>query len=88
MFIKFCSEDEPKVLRSSDSRISFVHRETGSLDKLQVRGLVIAAILLTSSACFATHPCGFTFLLSFSPLYFAQYITFIAGSIFPLPFFE
>ncbi|KAE8055526.1 hypothetical protein FH972_012359 [Carpinus fangiana] len=37
MFIKFCSEDEPKVLRASDSRISFVHRETGSLDKLQVR---------------------------------------------------
>jgi hypothetical protein len=55
MFIKFCSEDEPKVLHASDSRISFVHRETGSLDKLQVRGLVIAAIIFSmfhhSSLC-------------------------------------
>ncbi|KAK9984845.1 hypothetical protein SO802_034370 [Lithocarpus litseifolius] len=37
IFIKFCSEDAPKVLRASDSRISFVHHETGGLDKLQVR---------------------------------------------------
>lgn len=88
MFIKFCSEDEPKVLHASDSRISFVHRETDSIDKLQVRGLVIAVILLTSSACFTTHPCAFTFLLNFSPLYLYQYITFIVGSLFPLPFLE
>ncbi|XP_065619172.1 uncharacterized protein LOC112023786 [Quercus suber] len=37
ILIKFCSEDAPKVLRASDSRISFVHHETGGLDKLQVR---------------------------------------------------
>ncbi|KAK9266873.1 hypothetical protein L1049_027132 [Liquidambar formosana] len=37
IFIKQSSEDEPKVLHASDSRISFVYRETGGPDKLQVR---------------------------------------------------
>ncbi|KAF9624988.1 hypothetical protein IFM89_016808 [Coptis chinensis] len=37
IFIKLSSEDEPKVLRVSDSRVSFVYRETGSPEKLQVR---------------------------------------------------
>ncbi|XP_050141691.1 uncharacterized protein LOC126617690 [Malus sylvestris] len=35
--IKLCSEDEPKILRASDSRVSFVHRESEGHDKLQVR---------------------------------------------------
>lgn len=37
IFIKQSSEDEPKILRATDSRISFVYRETGEFDKLQVR---------------------------------------------------
>ncbi|KAF8380627.1 hypothetical protein HHK36_028116 [Tetracentron sinense] len=37
IFIKLSSEDEPKVLRTSDSRVSFVYRDTGQPDKLQVR---------------------------------------------------
>ncbi|KAJ7944655.1 pleckstrin-likey (PH) domain-containing protein [Quillaja saponaria] len=37
LFIKFSNEDEPKVLRASDSRISFVYREAGGAEKLQVR---------------------------------------------------
>ncbi|KAJ4957745.1 hypothetical protein NE237_024856 [Protea cynaroides] len=37
MFVKLSSEDEPKILRASDSRVSFVYRETGGPDKLQVR---------------------------------------------------
>ncbi|OMP08179.1 Vacuolar protein sorting-associated protein 62 [Corchorus olitorius] len=37
LYIKLSSEDEPKVLRASDSRISFVHCENGGTDKLQVR---------------------------------------------------
>ncbi|KAJ4951540.1 hypothetical protein NE237_028372 [Protea cynaroides] len=37
MFIKLSSEDEPKILRTSDSRVSFVYRETGEPDKFQVR---------------------------------------------------
>ncbi|XVE65214.1 hypothetical protein DITRI_Ditri07aG0162900 [Diplodiscus trichospermus] len=37
MYVKLSSEDEPKVLRTSDSRISFVHCENGGMDKLQVR---------------------------------------------------
>jgi hypothetical protein len=62
MFIKFCSEDAPKVLRASDSRISFVYHETGGLDKLQVGRLVAVAILLTSCARFTTHTFSFTYL--------------------------
>ncbi|KAK4844286.1 hypothetical protein QYF36_018501 [Acer negundo] len=37
IFIKLNSEDEPNVLHASDSRISFIYRETGGTDKLQVR---------------------------------------------------
>ncbi|XVF52445.1 hypothetical protein PTKIN_Ptkin05aG0018700 [Pterospermum kingtungense] len=37
MYVKLSSEDEPKVLRTSDSRISFIHCENGGIDKLQVR---------------------------------------------------
>ncbi|XP_057978559.1 uncharacterized protein LOC131164992 isoform X2 [Malania oleifera] len=37
LFIKLSSEDEPKVLRAYDSRVSFVYRETAGPDKLQVR---------------------------------------------------
>ncbi|KAF6135497.1 hypothetical protein GIB67_015350 [Kingdonia uniflora] len=37
IFLKLSSEDEQKVLRASDSRVSFVYRESGGTDKLQVR---------------------------------------------------
>ncbi|PQQ07890.1 uncharacterized protein Pyn_00513 [Prunus yedoensis var. nudiflora] len=37
MYIKLCNEDEPKVLRATDSRVSFVHRKSDGPDKLQVR---------------------------------------------------
>lgn len=37
LFIKLSEEDEPKVLRAFDSRVSFVYRETDGTDKLQVR---------------------------------------------------
>ncbi|XP_052881690.1 uncharacterized protein LOC108482794 [Gossypium arboreum] len=37
IYIKLSSEDEPKVLRTSDSRISFLHCENDGIDKLQVR---------------------------------------------------
>lgn len=36
MFIKLSSEDEPKILRATDTRVSFVYRESGGTDKLQV----------------------------------------------------
>ncbi|KAL6175919.1 hypothetical protein ACLB2K_052557 [Fragaria x ananassa] len=36
-YIKLCGEDEPKVLRPSDSRISFVYRVSDGPNKLQVR---------------------------------------------------
>jgi vacuolar protein sorting-associated protein 13A/C len=39
MFIKLNSEDEPKVLRASDSRIAFAYRKTTETDKIQVSGL-------------------------------------------------
>ena len=39
MYIKLSSEDEPKVLCTSDSRVSFVHCENGGMDKLQVSEL-------------------------------------------------
>ncbi|KAA8522113.1 hypothetical protein F0562_012573 [Nyssa sinensis] len=35
--IKLSSEDESKVLHASDTRVSFVYRETGAPNKLQVR---------------------------------------------------
>lgn len=37
IFVKLNIEDEPKILRSSDSRVSLVHRESTEPDKLQVR---------------------------------------------------
>ncbi|BFG31191.1 hypothetical protein CerSpe_174650 [Prunus speciosa] len=37
IYIKLCNEDEPKVLRATDSRVSFVHRKSDGPDKLQVR---------------------------------------------------
>ncbi|XWS38677.1 hypothetical protein CRYUN_Cryun19dG0151500 [Craigia yunnanensis] len=37
MYIKLSGEEEPKVLHTSDSRISFIHCENGGTDKLQVR---------------------------------------------------
>ncbi|KAK8578934.1 hypothetical protein V6N12_069276 [Hibiscus sabdariffa] len=37
MYIKLSREDEPKVLRSSDARIPFLHCENEGADKLQVR---------------------------------------------------
>ncbi|KAM5573225.1 hypothetical protein ABKV19_012985 [Rosa sericea] len=37
VYIKLCSEDEPKVLRPCDSRISFVYRVSDGPNKLQVR---------------------------------------------------
>lgn len=37
IFIKLSTEDEPKVLRASDSRMSFVCRGAGGPEKLQVR---------------------------------------------------
>lgn len=41
MFMKFCSEDVPKILHASDSRTSFVHRETGGLENLQVSSCLL-----------------------------------------------
>lgn len=43
MLIKLSSEDEPKVLHASDSRVSFVNRQSGGLDKLQVGELLLVA---------------------------------------------
>ncbi|KAF7828516.1 Vacuolar protein sorting-associated protein 13C [Senna tora] len=37
IFLKLSSEDEPKVLHPSDSRVSFVYRGAGGSEKLQVR---------------------------------------------------
>lgn len=37
IFIKLSSEDEPKILRASDARVSFVYREAGQPMELQVR---------------------------------------------------
>lgn len=36
IFIKLSTEDEPKVLRASDSRVSFVCRGINENEKLQV----------------------------------------------------
>ncbi|KAK2999891.1 hypothetical protein RJ639_022624 [Escallonia herrerae] len=38
IFVKFNSEDQPKVLRASDVRVSFVYRETDGPNKLQACG--------------------------------------------------
>lgn len=46
IFIKLNSEDEPKVLRAFDSRISFVYRKTGGTDKLQVSELYTKLLVL------------------------------------------
>lgn len=75
IYIKFCSEDAPKVLRASDSRISFVHHETAGLDKLQVSRLVAVAVLLTSYACFTTHWCALTYLKIFYHQFTLKYHT-------------
>nr|XP_016473057.1 PREDICTED: uncharacterized protein LOC107795012 [Nicotiana tabacum] len=37
IFLRLSSEDEPKVLRASDARVSFIYRDTGGPDELQVR---------------------------------------------------
>ncbi|CAA0838075.1 pleckstrin homology (PH) domain-containing protein [Striga hermonthica] len=37
LLLKFSSEDEPKTLRVSDTRVSFVHRKTDGPNKIQVR---------------------------------------------------
>ncbi|XP_075505709.1 uncharacterized protein LOC142542773 isoform X1 [Primulina tabacum] len=37
MFLKFNSEDESKVLRASDTRVSFVHQEMDEPNEIQVR---------------------------------------------------
>ncbi|XP_021768084.1 uncharacterized protein LOC110732449 isoform X1 [Chenopodium quinoa] len=37
VFIKLSSHDEAKILRASDSRVSFLYRETSDSNKLQVR---------------------------------------------------
>lgn len=41
VYIKLCGEDEPKVLRPSDSRISFVYRVSDGPNKLQVGGVYV-----------------------------------------------
>ena len=51
MYIKLSSEDEPKVLRTTDSRISFVHCENGGIDNLQV-----SELLKTFYPCFYNNP--------------------------------
>ncbi|KAL7609935.1 hypothetical protein Lser_V15G10156 [Lactuca serriola] len=37
IYLKLSSEDEPKLLRASDVRVSFVYRETDQPSKLQIR---------------------------------------------------
>ncbi|KAI3453469.1 hypothetical protein Pfo_010132 [Paulownia fortunei] len=37
MLLKFSSEDEPRTLRVSDTRVSFVHRRTDGPNEIQVR---------------------------------------------------
>ncbi|KAL2233065.1 UNVERIFIED_CONTAM: putative vacuolar protein sorting-associated protein 13D, partial [Sesamum indicum] len=37
MFLKFSSEDEPKILWVSDSRVSFIHHKTDGPTEIQVR---------------------------------------------------
>lgn len=36
IYVKLSSEDQPKLLRASDVRVSFVYRETDEPSKLQV----------------------------------------------------
>lgn len=45
--IKLSSQDEPKVLRASDSRVSFTYRQSGGPDKLQVSGVLCVTLLST-----------------------------------------
>lgn len=45
IFLKLSSEDEPKVLRASDARASFVYRDTGGPDELQVSGFSMLCYL-------------------------------------------
>ncbi|XP_031385571.1 uncharacterized protein LOC116199374 isoform X2 [Punica granatum] len=37
IYLKLSSEDEPKILHASDSRVSFLYHETSGSDKLQVQ---------------------------------------------------
>ncbi|XP_062073801.1 uncharacterized protein LOC133778015 isoform X2 [Humulus lupulus] len=37
ILVKLSSQDEPKILRASDSRVSFSYRQSGGPDKLQVQ---------------------------------------------------
>ncbi|KAM6557396.1 hypothetical protein CsatB_004415 [Cannabis sativa] len=37
ILVKLSSQDEPKTLRASDSRVSFLYRQSGGPDKLQVQ---------------------------------------------------
>lgn len=46
--LKLSSEDEPKVLRASDSRVSFLYREMNGSNKLQVNGFFFFFNLGTS----------------------------------------
>lgn len=65
IFLKFSSEDDPKILRPTDSRIPFTHRETGGRDKLQVSGqLTISSVLKLSE-------CSIIYLLVFCPTLFS-----------------
>lgn len=41
MLVKFSSEDEPKTLRVSDTRVSFIHRKTDGPNEIQVSATVI-----------------------------------------------
>lgn len=57
IFIKFSSEDDPKMLHPTDSRIPFIYRETGGPDKLQVSGQLTVSSLLKLYECFITSLC-------------------------------
>lgn len=47
IMIKLNSEDEPKILHASDSRVSFIHRRSNGPDELQVSELTHGVYLLT-----------------------------------------
>ena len=57
IFIKFSSEDDPKILHLTDSRIPFTYRETGGPDKLQVSGQLTIFSLLKLHECSITYLC-------------------------------
>lgn len=46
MFLKFSSEDESKVLRASDIRVSFVHQEMDGPNEIQVNSAVFPGITI------------------------------------------